>query len=256
VALLQPISSADIDPHQARLSVVICGTFRRDQLGLARIYELLSREFEILSPSSLEFSNPDDEFVRLPGEVSESVNSIELRHLRAMTRADFIWLHSPSGYVGVSASMEIGHATGLGIPIFSSSSPSEEVLRSAVNVVDSPLAVTRQMLQQLGRPGQGLSRIQKYYGEAAKRRGWTSESIAETLVHLQEELAELSAAVMKRQQGIRASEDRDADVEGEMADVQLYLVHLSNILEIELNEAVTEKEIVNANRFDQVERIN
>ena len=56
------------------------------------------------------------------------------------------------------------------------------------------------------------------------------------------ELGELIGAVRK-------DGEASAAAALEMADVQLYLVHLANIAGIDLREAVVEKERINSTRF-------
>jgi NTP pyrophosphatase (non-canonical NTP hydrolase) len=236
-----------------RLSVVLCGSFRRDVGGLADVYAALGRSFRVISPSSLEFVDREAAFVRLPGEAQLSDSQIEAKHLAAITGTDFVWLHAPEGYVGLSAALEIGHASALGIPIFARAAPAEPVLAGLVSLVASPLEVTRELLAAVERPGAGVARLQYYYGSASTRRAWDHESAEDTLALLAGELAELKTAVGKRSAGIRPEDDRDADAGGEIADMQLYLVHLANVLDISVAEAISVKERLNARRFD-VER--
>jgi len=64
---------------------------------------------------------------------------------------------------------------------------------------------------------------------------------------LTEEVGELARAVRVRL-GVARAEATDADVGEELADVQLYLVHLANILSVDLASAVTRKEEKNVRR--------
>jgi NTP pyrophosphatase (non-canonical NTP hydrolase) len=170
---------------------------------------------------------------------------IEDRHLAAITQADFVWLHAPEGYVGPSASLEIGHARALGIPVFTSEPPFDETIRSYVRVVDSPSEVSRQLQTA---PGHGLAGLQAYYRRIAARRGWQAESPTETMLLLTEELGELAREV-RRATGLSRDHAYDGAVGAEIADVQLYLVHLANALGVDLSDAVTAKEAVNENRY-------
>jgi len=250
MALLEigEIKASLVGPGQ--LSVVLCGSFRRDPSSLATTYAELRRSFAILSPTAVDFVDDSAEFVRLRDELNEPERDIEARHLAAMTDADFIWLHTPDGYVGTSAAMELGHATALGVPIFALTTPADPVLAACVNVVEQSALVTRDLLNRVGLPGQGIGRLQSYYRTTALRRGWQNESVNETVRHLAGELVELERAIRKSVEGVRSEDDPDADVAGELADVQLYLVHLANALGLDLAVAVTHKERVNALRFD------
>lgn len=235
-----------------RLSVVVCGSYHRDREGLLRAVTLLERSFDIVSPESFAFVDRSADFVRLPGEHNEAEHEIEARHLAAMRGADLVWLHAPDGYVGTSAAMELGHAAALGIPVFSATPPADPVLAASVVVVASPGLVDLGMLEEVGAPGRGIDRLQRYYRQAASRRGWDKESPRDTLLLLTEELGELARAV-RMFEGLDRNHGSDQvnDVAGELADVQLYIVHLANTLGFELAGAITNKEQVNARRSER-----
>jgi NTP pyrophosphatase (non-canonical NTP hydrolase) len=228
------------------MRVVICGTFRKGYETLRSDYEALAARYEILSPLSLEFVDPADTFVRLPWEVDAPTAEIEQRHIAAVTEADFVWLHAPEGYTGASTMFELGYARALGLPIFSREPLLESAFQPFVSTVESPEHIN--LRQELAAPGNGLRGLQRYYDRAASRRGWASESVSETMLLMTEEMGELARALRKT-----AGIQRDHEWEGqavaeELADVQLYLVHLANITGIELADAVTDKEAVNAER--------
>lgn len=235
-------------PSTEALSVVLCGSFRRDPNGLAQAHAELSSAFNLLSPVSVQFVDGNAEFVRLPHELDEDTAVIEDRHLAAVTSADFVWLHCPDGYVGTSAAMEIGHARALGIPIFASSAPSDQTLREYVAVVSSASEATALVAAA---PGQGLTGLQSYYRRVSERRGWAQETAQDTLLLLTEELGELARAVRKATGLRRDGAYPTVAIENELADVQLYLVHLANTLGVDIADAVTAKEALNARRFSE-----
>lgn len=239
----QPVA----DPH--RLSVVLCGSFRRSPGELRALHGLLSRHFHLLSPTAVDWIDPTAEFVRLPHESRDSSDDIERRHLAAIRNADFVWLFCPGGYVGSSAAMEIGFADALGIPVLSDVKPADEALANMVQVVDGGPTLAPVHLDVL--PGNGIAALQDYYRRVATRRGWSSESARDTLLLLTEEMGELARAVRKHEGLLRDGGYDGVDVALELADVQLYLVHLANALNVDLAGAVTAKELVNAQRFDR-----
>lgn len=119
--------------------VVISGTFRRDRLGLERLYhELISTGCQVLSPRRIEFD--DEEFVRDVAEKRLSVKAIEDNHLVALEQSDMMWLHAPDGYVGISGAFEVGYALAKGIPVFSSQNVKDVALREYIQVVPSVFA--------------------------------------------------------------------------------------------------------------------
>jgi NTP pyrophosphatase (non-canonical NTP hydrolase) len=107
------------------------------------------------------------------------------------------------------------------------------------------------MVAGIGAPGRGIDRLQRYYRLAASRRGWDKESPRDALLLLTEELGELARAVRKLE-GLDRNHDLDeiGNVGEELADLQLYIVHLANTLGLELANAVTTKEQVNARRSE------
>lgn len=234
-----------------RFSAVLCGSFRRDTDGLRRSLDLLRVEFEVLSPASLDFVDPAADFVRLEHELGESESTVERRHLDAIGHADVVWLHAPEGYVGTSAAMELGHASAQGVAVYADTAPSDPVLASLVSVVPSPEFIPRVADRTDGDPGTGVGRLQRYYATVAARRGWANESPRDTLLLMTEEMGELARAVRMAEGLDRQQLDSGSNLAEELADVQLYLVHLANSLGLDLAAAVSEKEERNSARFEQ-----
>jgi hypothetical protein len=126
--------------------VVICGSFHRDGAGLKRIFrELEATNCRVLSPLSIIFENISNEIVRTKSELSFTVQELEKFHLRAITEADFVWLHCPGGHVGLSGSFEAGFATALNIPLFSNQSPSDAMLKTQIKLVSSVFDALEQL---------------------------------------------------------------------------------------------------------------
>ncbi len=120
-----------------RPRVVICGSFHRDLPGLNRLYrELEATGVRILSPLSLAF-DPSEEVVRSPSEIDFSVQELEKYHLRAIQEAEFIWLHAPNGYVGLSGAFELGFAQAHLKPVFSFQQPEDALLQGQVSRITS-----------------------------------------------------------------------------------------------------------------------
>ena len=115
---------------------VLCGSYKRDREGLFRAYdELVVTGCQVLSPQRMQFD--DEAFVRDTAEQGISSRAIEAYHLLAICKADFVMIHAPDGYVGLSAAMEIGFATAQKCPVFSRTAPQDIALRGLVKVVPS-----------------------------------------------------------------------------------------------------------------------
>ena len=214
------------------VSVALCGSFRRDPGGLKREYnELIDAGCTVLSPVDIEWVAERDGFVLAEHEVDEEPCRVEAAHLSAMRSADFVWLYTPNGYVGHSASMELGYAHALGLAIYARNYPDDVMLSGLVRKVDSAEEAIADARSVRAAPTLGLDALQSYYARAAATRGWINESAGECLALLTEEVGELFRAV--REGGAHSTA-----AALEMADVQLYLVQLANIAEIDLGQAV------------------
>jgi hypothetical protein len=116
-----PVPANRRDTAGLGIDVVISGTYRKDNEELRKTYE----EFRdlgcrIISPISVRIASESQGFVFMEGEQSEPAENIELRHLNAIQQAQFMWLHAPEGYVGLSGALEVGFARAVGVPIFTS----------------------------------------------------------------------------------------------------------------------------------------
>lgn len=227
---------------------VVCGSFRRAREDLADACKALEAVgCHIVSPLSVDFVTEVDGFVLAEHEIDRTPRDVELDHLGALESADFVWLHAPDGYVGTSAALELGVAHALGIPVFASHRPSDHVLQGFVRVASPAEAVEYARVSGPHTPSRPLQALQGYYDRIAKKRGYDNESPQDTMLLLTEEVGELARAVRKRV-GLSRSGAYPSDAAAELADVQLYLLHMANVLDVELGAAVNDKEQENAAR--------
>jgi NTP pyrophosphatase (non-canonical NTP hydrolase)/Fe-S-cluster formation regulator IscX/YfhJ len=231
-----------------KIKVTLIGSFRKELDALRAIYDLLSESFDLLSPASIDFVDSKADFVKTKEEVEEDVHTIEEKHLEAIRQSDFVWLFCPSGYIGLSAAFEMGLAHSLGVPIYANQLPDDAMLQTMVTeVVASPNDVKL----NVHKPGRGVLGLQRYYKRIAERRGWSAESPKDTMLLLTEELGELARAIRKLEGLKRDGGYDNVGLMDELADVQLYLVHLANGLSVDLDEAVTQKEKKNQQRHEK-----
>lgn len=228
------------------LTCVLCGSFRRDPVALQLEYdELAALGCRLLSPMDIGFVDDVEGFVFAAHERGREPAEIEAAHLRAMEEADFVWLHAPDGYVGRSAAMELGFAHALGLKVFARTRPEDVAVRGLVQVVASPAAAITVVEAAAGEaPSRSIAALQRYYGRMADARGWADESAEETLNFLRDELEELARALADQP---RVGESDEAAFE--LADIQLYVVHMANVLRLDLGAAVAAKERINEKRF-------
>lgn len=230
--------------------VVLSGSYRKGFETLKRAYE----EFrdlgcKILSPSNVSIVSEHDGFVYMQGEETETPENIEDKHLAAIQKANFVWLHAPDGYVGPTAALEVGFASAAGVPIYAQEAPSDKVMQSFVRVVESPAAILRMPLAHPEPPAPALRAFQEYYRRAAIQRGYTKEHPKDCLLLMVEEVGELARALRKREKLVRHGSYGNSNEAHELADVFLYVVHMANILGLDLANVVREKEFINVEKF-------
>jgi NTP pyrophosphatase (non-canonical NTP hydrolase) len=250
VGLRSAAALATLPEPQNACEIVISGSYRKDFETLKRTYE----EFRdlgctILSPSNVAIVTEQDGFVYMKGEETETPQRIEDRHLDAILRAQFVWLHTPEGYVGPTAALEVGFAHAAGVPVFAKEPPKERVLQSFVQVVPSLVSVLRDRVPHPTPPAPALKAFQEYYRRAALQRGYAQEGPKECLLLMVEEVGELARALRKREKLVRHGSYQDSNDAQELADVFLYVVHMANVLGYDLGNIVRDKEILNLRKF-------
>ena len=134
------------------LKATVSGSFHRhmDAISTA-VHELTAHSVRVLSPSDPRVVAAHGEFLFVASDRVRSVRLVQDRHLESIRSADFLWLVCPDGYVGQSASMEIGFAAGAGVQIFATSSPADLTLREYVTIVPT-LAEAVQIVAGRARP--------------------------------------------------------------------------------------------------------
>ena len=120
------------------LRATVSGSFHRHMGAISSaVYDLSARGIRVLSPADPRVVDAHGEFLFVASDRVRSVRLVQDRHLEAIRCADFLWLVCPDGYVGQSASMEIGFAAGAGVKIFSTHPPADLTLREYVSIVPS-----------------------------------------------------------------------------------------------------------------------
>lgn len=115
------------------LTACVSGSFHRCMTKIANdVHELVDLGVRVLSPADPRVVAYTGEFLFVASDIVRSVKLVQDRHLKAIAASDFLWLVTPDGYVGQSASMEIGYAVAYGVPIFSQSIPLDLTIRQYV----------------------------------------------------------------------------------------------------------------------------
>jgi len=117
------------------LSVTVSGSFKRHLRAIQEaVAEFQSRDVMVLSPSEPTIVDSFGDFVFVASDRRRSIKGVQNRHLSAIRNSDFLWLVSNDGYVGQSASMELGFAVAEGIPVYSDGAPTDLTLRQYCTV--------------------------------------------------------------------------------------------------------------------------
>ena len=120
------------------LTAAVSGSFHRHMEAITNaVHELAALGVRVLSPADPRIVAAQGEFLFVASDVLRSMRLVQDRHLESIKAANFLWLVCPDGYVGQSASMEIGYAVREGVPIFATQAPMDLTLRQYVKVVPS-----------------------------------------------------------------------------------------------------------------------
>lgn len=95
---------------------------------------------------------------------------------------------------------------------------------------------------------QSLEQIQRYVAEMENERGFSGQSVIEQCLQLGEEVGEVFKAVRKQERMRIDPNSAVGDVGEELADVLIYLCAIANRLDIDLADALRNKEAVNETR--------
>lgn len=245
----------DMNKLEVKISATISGSFNKhlDQIQ-KKTLEFQREGIEVLSPKLSRSISCEDNFVRL--ETDEGTpKEIEFKHLEAISRSDFLYVVNPRGYIGKSVTLEIGYALSRNIPIFSLEKPEDNVLSFFVKPEKSikimkRLLITKRSETSFTKKSATLIELQNYVRDMVKRRGFEKETIEDVLLLLIEEIGELARAI-RNLMGLKVSrkiEDVYKNLSEELADCLIYLLDIANLADVNLEDALREKEKHNSAR--------
>jgi hypothetical protein len=124
--------------NRAHITATVSGSFHRHLSAIGDAVDALrDAGVHVLSPKDPRVVAAAGEFLFVASDAVRSVRLVEDKHLEALRGSSFLWLVTPDGYVGQSASLEIGAAVAFGVPIFSLNLPFDVTLRQYVSHVQS-----------------------------------------------------------------------------------------------------------------------
>jgi len=241
------------DLHVRNFTCTISGSFRRSLSAIeSKLAEFRRAGFTILSPRNTRSVGEVTGFVLLEGDTG-SPKDIEQGHLNAIRRSDCLYVVNPGGYIGPSATLEVGYALSLGVPVFCLTSPSEPVIGMFVKI-EPDVGCVRESLTDISSeciPKRAdLATLQSYIRRMVHLRGFGKETLRDVALLLVEEVGELAKAVRKRT-GLKVdATDPEAhkSVALELADCLIYLLDIANLADVDLDSAFRAKELINSRK--------
>ena len=231
-----------------KLKATISGSFNK---YLEKIKEILEEfednDIEILSPKLSHIKSNENKFIIFENE-DNCPRELELKHLEAIQRSDFLYIVNPQGYIGNSCAMEIGFALAHNIPIFSLEEPQDFIFSLFVSVVKftdeikSTLYKIQNDKSQKFEQNYTLFMLQRATKEFVYEKGFEKETIKDVLLLYIGEVLELIKSIQKSTNlKTKIEKENLKDVENEFADCLIYLLDLANLSDIDLEKAFLNK---------------
>jgi len=124
------------------LTATVSGSFHRHMAAITEaVSALLDMGVRVLSPADPRVVDRWSDFLFVASDSTRSIRLVQDRHLACIAESDFLWLVSPDGYVGQSASMEIGFAVANRVPILGTTQPADLTLRRYVQCISAMRAL-------------------------------------------------------------------------------------------------------------------
>lgn len=235
---------------------VVSGSFSKFLPEIERaINSLIEIGVTVLSPSSTTPVSNINGFVLLDIDKG-TPQQIEVKHLSAITKCDFLYIVNPGGYIGNSAFFEIGYAFSNNIPIYSSHVPSDEVFRDILQTNISFKQIKREVYNHKIRlkktvlkSSPTLKNLQAYVAYIVKEKGFSNEEIVDVALLLVEEIGELAKAI-RQGTGLKTEQHfpNRKSISSELVDCLIYLVDIANLADVDIENAIREKEIIDSKR--------
>jgi hypothetical protein len=138
------------------ISVTVSGSFHYHLDAIMGVVKAFNdRKIRVLSPEDPTAVDSVGQFIFVASDRHRSIRLVQDRHLASISQSTFLWLVSPDGYVGQSASLELGFAIAFAIPIFSDVLPPDLTLRQYIRKVDGIDMAIDMVKQQIKTNEQG-----------------------------------------------------------------------------------------------------
>jgi len=241
-----------------KLSIVVSGSFRKHFEGISKVIKEFEKlDVQVISPKPSKVVNPEHEFVILETDNTNDPKILEQRHLDAIEKADALYIYNLEGYIEASATLELGWAIALGKPIYTKEQSEDFTLKLFSGEVATPIEVKEKLLNNKNNfietinNRSSVKKLQEYIHNVVVQRGFDDEAPSDIMLLMVEEVGEFAKA-LRKYIGLKIDQnkkDKYTQLEHELADVFIYLLDLANVCEIDLFQALKEKEYENNKRF-------
>jgi len=236
-------------------SIVVSGSFRKHFEGISRVIkEFENLGIQVLSPKPSKVMNPEHKFIT---DDTDDPKTLEQRRLDAIEKADTLYIYNLDGYIGASATLELGWAIALGKPIYSKEQSKDFTLKFFSGKIATPNEIQKELLKNQHNlintinNRSSVEKLQNYIHDVIVQRGFDDETPADIMLLMVEEVGELAKA-LRKYTGLKidqAKKDKYVQLEHELADIFIYLLDLANVCKVDLFQALKEKERENNKRF-------
>lgn len=121
---------------RSRTRVSVSGSFRTSLVAVTEAVDAFSGlGCEVLSPQDPTIVERAGPSVFLASDEWRIMRMVEDKHLAAIAQSSFLWVACTDGYIGPSTAFEIGYARALGVPVYSSVSADNALMRGLLRKV-------------------------------------------------------------------------------------------------------------------------
>lgn len=231
-----------------KLKATISGSFQKFLREIKQIIdEFEKNEIEILSPKLSNVKSNENNFIIFEHE-NKLPKNLEISHLKAIERSDFLYIVNPQGYIGNSCAMEIGFALAHNIPIFTLEIPNEFIFslftqtQKSISEIKTNIQKIQNEMSQFFESRFTLFMLQKYVKEFVYEKGFEKETIKDVLLLFIGEVLELMKSIQKITDiKTKIEKDKFKDIEEEFSDCLIYLLDLANLSNINLEKTFLNK---------------
>ncbi len=144
---------------------ILLGSFGKHFEEIRRVHGVFTNAgIEVLAPKMLKFTSEQDGFLLFEDEKNQDPRLVELiylQHLKKLGTDGFSYFVNPGGYIGKSASYELGIAQATNVPCFFMEKPTDHPVYLHANSIWKPERLVEYIAERGELPGQKTRRNEK-----------------------------------------------------------------------------------------------